>query len=394
MRARTIAAVVSLFGLCACGTVPRDVTVGAGLLPLDDYRIHSADESEARSLTAEVAQRLPASRTGPVILAISGGSNAAYSAGVLTGWSEAGTRPEFAIVTGTSSGALLAPLAFLGSSTDALLRRTVTGPAPKRLLKVSLVSAMTRPALFSPAALRTIITEVITPEVVRAIAAEHAKGRRLFVVTTDLDAEESVIWDMGAIAARGDAQGLRLFRDVLLASASVPGVYPPVMLQGVRREGCAVSEMHTDGGVTTAYMVVPESLRLWRPAGENAGGGSIYLLVSGKSERETWATGGDIVHVLIRAYDTSAKTNLRTQLTITSAFAAQNGMKLYISAVPEGVKSGNLSFKPKIMSPLFELGRSRAAAGHAWAEAPPPEGAALLARNRRQPPAPSAACSR
>ena len=165
---------------------------------------------------SEFARLLP-SASGPWLAISGGGSDGAYGAGVLTGWSEAGTRPEFAMVTGVSIGGLIAPFAFLGSRYDEELHKNFTTIGAADIFE----DRTTRDSLFDYWPLKRIIEQRVTAKLLSEIAAEHARGRRLLVVTTNLDAGRRVIWNMGAIAARGE-QGLKLFRDILLASSSIP----------------------------------------------------------------------------------------------------------------------------------------------------------------------------
>ncbi|MDD5428484.1 MAG: patatin-like phospholipase family protein [Candidatus Omnitrophica bacterium] len=187
------------------------------------------------------------------ILAISGGgANGAYGAGVLCGWTEAGNRPEFDVVTGVSTGALIAPAAFLGPEYDAVIRDIYTNITDTDIAKQNITQFLFngQPSLLDTQPLRHLLNHVVTPEVVEKTAREHAKGRRLYIATTNLDARRLVIWDMGAIASSGSPQALELFRNVMLASASIPVAFPPVMIT-VEAGGKLYDEMHVDGSVAT-----------------------------------------------------------------------------------------------------------------------------------------------
>ena len=190
-------------------------------------------------------------------LALSGGgSKGAFGAGFLNGWTDSGTRPEFKIVTGISTGALIAPLAFLGSEYDDELAQRYTTIRTRDILSVQgLLGFGILPVLFgesyaSTEPLQNMIADMITAEVLNAIAGEHEKGRRLYIGTTNLDAQRVMIWDMGVIAGSGNPDALKLFRKVMLASASIPGAFPPVYFD-VEIDGKKYDEMHVDGGVIT-----------------------------------------------------------------------------------------------------------------------------------------------
>ncbi|MGI9290996.1 MAG: patatin-like phospholipase family protein, partial [Gammaproteobacteria bacterium] len=164
-------------------------------------------------------------------LALSGGGqNGAFGAGLLYGWTEAGTRPEFTIVTGVSTGALIAPFAFLGPDYDAVIKDIYTRQSTKDLMRTrGLLKTLFGESAADSDPLREKIEGYITADIVEAIAHEHRRGRNLHVVTTNLDAGRPVSWNVSAIAASDHPQALSLIRDILLASASIPGVFPPVM---------------------------------------------------------------------------------------------------------------------------------------------------------------------
>jgi predicted acylesterase/phospholipase RssA len=195
------------------------------------------------------------------VLAISGGgANGSFAAGLLTGWTRAGTRPPFHVVTGVSAGALAAPFALLGSKYDPVLIDVFT-----RLSSADLVSRKNRVLAFfgdslaSARPLQALIERHFDDALMQAIAAEHRAGRRLFVATTHIYAGRQMIWDIGAIAERGGPDALALIRRVLLASASVPILLPPVFLE-VEANGSRYDEMHVDGGITRQVFAGPPAL--------------------------------------------------------------------------------------------------------------------------------------
>src|SRR6195256_3597510 len=220
------------FILAGCSSLPRTPytapdAASSTVLDLSELRSY-ADEPASMFLKTNVS-----SRTGPLsYLALSGGgADGAYGAGVLNGWSAAGTRPRFSVVSGVSTGALIAPFAFLGPAYDATLRDVYTSGIAESVLNTpSIVHAIFGSGLFGNARLRELVARYVGRDVLAAVAAEYARGRRLLVVTTNLDTQRTVIWDMGRIAAIGSSQALDLFRDVLAASASIPVVFPPMLI--------------------------------------------------------------------------------------------------------------------------------------------------------------------
>ena len=175
-----------------------------------------------------------------------GGVNGAYAAGLLKGWTDSGTRPQFDVVTGISTGALIAPYAFLGSEYDAELERLYTSMRQENVFRPRLLWL---DSLVSSEPLEQQIAARATPEILHRIAEAHLQGRRLYVGTTNLDTKKLVVWDMGAIAARNSAESRTLFQKVLLASCSIPGLLPPVPID-VEIDGRHFTELHVDGGVT------------------------------------------------------------------------------------------------------------------------------------------------
>ncbi|MGF1551805.1 MAG: patatin-like phospholipase family protein [Paracoccaceae bacterium] len=208
----------------------------------------------------------------PHILAISGGAeNGAFGAGLLGGWSETGTRPDFDVVTGLSTGAFIAPFAFLGASQDATLKAIYTGFGAGDLIENRGLRGLLGAALYDTAPMRRVMDRFVTDDLLDRIASAHADGRRLFVITTQLDAQRAVVWNMGRIAASTDPARRTLFRDVLLASAAVPGVFPSVTIEA-EAAGRAIEEMHVDGGTVMQVLALPEALLRRLPRGfEGAG---------------------------------------------------------------------------------------------------------------------------
>ncbi len=196
-------------------------------------------------------------------LALSGGgAEGAFGAGLLNGWTRSGTRPEFEMVTGISTGALIAPFAFLGPEWDDELKEVFTTLTTDNILIVDIFQALTaRLALADAAPFRQTIEKFATEEIFQAIAAEHRKGRRLFVGTTALDAARPVVWNIGAIANSGVPGALKLFHDIVQASASIPGAFPPVLIE-VEVDGKQYSELHVDGGVTSQVFAYPAQIDL------------------------------------------------------------------------------------------------------------------------------------
>jgi hypothetical protein len=298
-----------------------------------------------------------------------GGANGAYGAGLLYGWTKAGTRPEFQIVTGVSTGALTAPFAFLGSSTDEELREAYTGLNAQHVLEVRGAYGLFTPGLYSKAPLERLVRGYVTDSVIRSVAAQHAKGRRLMVATTDLDTEQLVVWDMGAIAAHGGPAARELFIKVLVASASVPGVFPPTMID-VRANGHRFEEMHVDGQTEGAFFAVPEDLLLTKRLPSEPFKVRLYVVVNGQLDSVFAMTPRATVPILARAIETANKASIRAVVTATFEFCVRRGCSLKLSALPPGAVDNPLDFSAAHLQGLFDAGRTAIQAGTAWRDTP------------------------
>lgn len=216
----------------------------------------AAFQRERKYLKLKHGERLPAVAG----LAVSGGGdNGAFGAGLLVGWTEAGDRPDFKYVTGISTGALTAPFAFLGSAYDEQLQRVYTTISSKNILKKrGPHAALYNDAMSDNAPLCDLVESIATNGLLRAVGGQYEKGRLLMVATTDLDARRPVMWNIGAIAQSGHPKAVELFQGILVASAAIPGVFPPIMID-VEVDGRYYQEMHVDGGAMAQAFLYPPS---------------------------------------------------------------------------------------------------------------------------------------
>lgn len=301
------------------------------------------------------------------ILALSGGgASGAFSAGALIGLAQRGERPRYEVVTGVSVGALAAPFAFLGSRWDPHLEAAFGGDQTRHLLRPRGIGALFRPSLGSGRPLRELVDRFITAELIDEVAREASSGRMLLAATTDLDRQETILWDMGLIAARGGEPARRLFRDVLVASASVPGLFPPVLVE-VETGGRLYREMHVDGGATTPFFIAPEIAHL---AGEDISelcGANVWVLVNGQVETAPRATAAAVLPIVGRSFSALMMHMTRTAIVSTAAFARRQRMSFRLAAIPGGTADADwLDFGPANMRALLAAGRERAMAGTLW----------------------------
>ena len=309
-------------------------------------------------------------------LAISGGgANGAFSAGILSGWTAEGTRPEFTVVTGISTGALIAPFAFLGSDYDHLLKRFYTQYSTEDLvIERSLLTSFLRKrdSAFDTAPLRARLAEYLDEAVMAAIAAEYRRGRLLLIGTTNLDAGRPVVWDIGAIASIGKPGALDLIRDVILASASIPIAFPPVLIE-VESGGETYDEMHTDGGVSRQafmfHLSMPEdSFETLNIIGQ----GSLYLIRNSQLEPSWQPVDRTMMAIAGRSAGALVNTQGVGDLYREFVGASKYGFKFNLAVIPShfDVDADEL-FDPAYMRSLFELGYEMAAAGYPWSNLPP-----------------------
>jgi predicted acylesterase/phospholipase RssA len=309
-----------------------------------------------------------------ILVLSGGGANGAFTVGVLKGWSDSRTRPPFDVVTGISTGALIAPFAFLGPDYDDELVRLYTEVRDRDVFRRRIITGLLwSDALADSTPLRRNIELAVTPELLERIAQAHAQGRRLYVGTTDLDQKRLVTWDLGAIAAGTNPDKLELFRKVLLASASVPGLMPPVPLD-VEVDGKHFTELHVDGGVTTTLFLQPAMLGACSAAEAKAGGNSsVWVIVAGKLRPAPHPVGRGLFHVAEESFIGMLQSRYEADVVKTYLLARSAGAKFAVTAIPDesGERSENtLSFNPRMMREFFEMGYDAVTGGTAWTSVP------------------------
>jgi hypothetical protein len=332
-------------------------------------RTDAMDRAFYEAHAAQSTARIAASATDGSLdfLALSGGgAGGAFGAGILVGLSEAGRRPRYEIVTGVSTGALIAPMAFLGPDWDDELTEAYSGGASEDLMQSLGIAALFRTAIYKGQPLRDLVNRFVTDELLAAVAREAATGRVLLVATTNLDREEMVVWNLGAIAQQGGPRARALFTDVLVASASVPGVFPPVMID-VEDNGVAFEEMHVDGGAPP-FFLAPDIMHIMDYRPEAFRGANVFVISNAQLSGPSRTTRVNTVSIASRSFSSMMNHMTRAALTQTAAFSARNGMTFRFTTIPRDYPySGSLAFDGAEMSTLFDYGpplrRSRAHLG-------------------------------
>ena len=308
-------------------------------------------------------------------LVLSGGAeDGAFGAGILVGWTDSGTRPEFDYVTGISTGALIAPFAFLGSEWDWVLREIYTRYSTKDIAILRSVFAIP----FSDSAadttpLKNLMKQYVTREVLDEIAAEYKRGRYLVVGTTNLDAQRPMLWDMGAIASIKTPEALELFHQVLLASAAVPAVFPPVYIN-VDVSGERFDEMHVDGGAVTQLVVFPAGVDLQRF--EQSQGiqrdRSLYVIRNARIDPEWEQVDPNLVLIGNRSIETMIKSQGLNDLYKIWVMTQRHGINYNLASIERDFEGESIeSFDIAYMSKLFDHAYNKALNGYPWRDHPP-----------------------
>ena len=312
-------------------------------------------------------------------LAISGGGDdGAFGAGLLVGWTQAGDRPTFKLVTGVSTGALIAPFAFLGPEYDETLRAVYTQVTPQDIaIPRSLLAALTSDGMADNQPLFRLISQYFTQDLLARIAQEHRKGRLLFIGTTNLDARRPVVWNMGAIAeaAANNPQALELFRRILLASAAIPGEFPPVMFD-VEVDGQPYQEMHVDGGAMRQVFLYPANLRdTARQEGIQVFARRVrkaYIIRNARLdpdwatvERSTLTIAGHAISALIQTQGIG-------DLYRLYLLAQRDGLDFNLAYIGADFTAEHQEdFDTKFMRALFDYGYQLGKKGYPWQKTPP-----------------------
>jgi predicted acylesterase/phospholipase RssA len=360
---------VSLLVLQGCARIAiREPTSASGEAP-NAIRMLGPDQRFSTVSSQSVARHLRAQRAGqPVnILALSGGgADGAFGAGALVGLTRSASRPQFSVVTGVSAGALIAPYAFLGPAWDDQLAEVYTSGHAEHLLKSRGLGALFGSSVYRGEPLKDLVDRYATDELIQAVAHEASTGRLLLVVTTDINTGEPVVWDLGSIAINGGPGARALFRDVLVASASVPGLFPPVVIR-VREEQALFEEVHVDGTATVPFLVPLAFVEPTRDASDPSHGVAVYVIVDGRLSEQPVAIRLRTRSILSRSVSAGLNHMLRTTLELTAADAELEGAQFQFAAIPLAYPQlDSFDFRTPTMRSLFQFGYACAQSGRLW----------------------------
>ncbi|MGL6076397.1 MAG: patatin-like phospholipase family protein [Fimbriiglobus sp.] len=341
--------------------------------PPSDYKFTDPDTFDKLTESLAKGGEPAPNRKNYEILAVSGGGKyGAYPAGVVCGWTAAGNRPVFDIATGVSTGAYVAVFGFLGPKYDEALKKFYTTTTKEMILKNNPYVTLPWASSFaSSEPLKNLITETITPEILTDLAQAHAEGRRLFIGTTNLDTKRLCVWDVTTIAASNRPDKKELIRDIFLATASVPGEFPPVPFK-IKVNGEEFTELHVDGGVTSevfarlAILNVPQEQLLSGP--RPLTGSNIHIILAGKLFADPSCTKPKLIGILGSSVSSLIYAMTQNDILRIGYLCNITGMKSRFSAIPRDFEDDGdaLNFEPIGMTKLFNLGFEAARSGQAW----------------------------
>lgn len=368
-----VASVAMSFALCACGAPDRvpytaqDLdTAGPVSAPSARFWADSPAEVQARAFS-EVAPGVD----GRIdILALSGGGpDGAFGAGLLSGWTQTGARPVPEIVTGVSIGAVIAPIAFLGSRYDYMLAALSKTGAEGFKLAVSPTSLAGVSGVFSARNVEAFVSRVVTEEVVEDIAAAHRDGRRLYVATTNIDAQRMAIWDLGAIATSGFGNPRMAIVEIIVAAASIPAAFPAQPIR-TSSNGKELIELHVDGG-TISQIWIPDPVIVRKATGRS---GSVWALMNISLEPEFKLSSGRAADLSKQAIGSVFKSAAYSEVAKAQARSAQAGYLFNLAYIRKGWPEAEnvLSFDHVRMETVFDFAFEKSTSEQIWTRTIPP----------------------
>jgi len=376
--------------------VPLEQTERAEIpgLPGVRYRLSDVEamaQEGVDSVRREKAYLASQGHKGPlppaVYLAVSGGGDAgAFGAGLLNGWTAAGDRPQFKLVTGISTGALIAPFAFLGPKYDGRLKDFYTNVGPADIVeKRSPLAALTGDALADNRPLWNRVAKEVDRALLDEIAAEYEKGRLLLIATSDLDARQAVIWNMTKIASSKDPRALELFRAVMVTSAAIPGAFPPTMID-VEVDGKPYQEMHVDGGAMAQVFLYPPSIRTAtasRKAGSVQRERQAYIIRNSRLDPEWGQVDRWVMSISGRAITSLITTQGIGDLYRIYATTQRDGVDFNLAFIPRTFNEPHPhEFETEYMRKLYGFAYAQAVQGYPWQKVPPGLAAGELAARK------------
>ena len=389
---RAAVALLCAVAVSACGTTIERNGIADAQLAERATVAHMPDvrfwgDEVPKDVTAEIRRRLPnmpqiaqdakKSKGRPIVetLALSGGgADGAFGAGLLAGWTARGDRPEFEVVTGVSAGAMISTFAYLGPAYDQTLKEIWTAYQMQDIVVAQILPGILGgPALGDTSPMAHLLARYITPEVLQQVAAEYQRGRMLFVLTTNLDAQRPVVWNMGEIARVGTDEALLLYRRVIMASAAIPGAFPPVPIK-VEADGKIYDELHVDGGTTRETFVLPVQapFKAFDKLYKTPPIRRIYLIKNGKLNPENMIVEAKTLSIASRAIATLIKSQQWGEIYRIWRLANDAKADFNLIAVPASfTKQAKDIVDPEYQKAMWETGFEMGSSGIPWMKRPP-----------------------
>lgn len=384
--------IISALAISGCSlarkpAVPQDAALKAHIPGMEDVRFIVVEEDipkmakegvesfekEKKHLTSEGKTTNPMPQAAYLALS-GGGDDGAFGAGLLNGWSKTGQRPEFKLVTGVSTGALLAPFAFLGPSQDSTLETVYTRMSAEDILETrGYLAALSDDALADNAPLERLVKRYVTRDILDQIAKEYTKGRLLLIATTNLDARQAVIWNMTRIAASHHPGAMKLFHQIMLASAAIPGAFPPSMID-VEVDGEKYQEMHVDGGAMTQVFLYPPSMSLsgmeqWLSMQRTR---KLYLIRNARIDADWAEVQRQTLDIAGRAITSLIQTQGIGDLYRIYATSERDHIDYNLAFIPKDFRADHKAeFDTQYMRALYAKGFDMAIKGYPWKKTPP-----------------------
>ena len=315
----------------------------------------------------------------PVLAVSAGGPNGAYGAGFLKGWSKEGSRPNFKIITGVSSGAIIACCAFLGKDYDDLLEKFFTTTSTKDIMrKNNFFGILFGNSFMSSAPLAKKISAIVDEKLIAKVAEEHRRGRRLFIGTVNLDAQEFIVWDMGALACKGGPDSVKMFQKILLASTAMPMAFPPIYFKVSSATGELYDEMHVDGGAMREVFYIEQLTKNMAAAAKVSGINlskykpQIYILSTSRMSPNRQQIKNNLIDIGTRSFNTLEAAAYNGDIYRIFVFAKTRGLDFNLAYIPDDFKPHpKEAFDTKEMQRLFSCGYDDAINGYKWHKTPP-----------------------
>jgi len=348
--------------LTSCNIRPKESVQIRALTPTEAVK-----DFDENNVPQTIVPQIANTNTTNILALSGGGADGAFGAGILNGWTKSGKRPEFDIVTGVSTGALMATLAFLGPQYDDKLRELYTTQTNEKVFRTKGIAGYFSDSLYDYTPLKKQIESVVTRSLLNKIGAEHNKGRRLYIATTNLDAGTRVVWNMGEIANGNRANAVQMFQKVLRASAAIPGYFKPVYIKPVK--GVQLRQAHVDGGLKEPILV---SSFLFNSKAKKR---RIYLIINGRLNQFEIESAvkpelGDIARKSITELTRSL---LETKVYQGYVRARNSTTACNLVAIPDNITPSKtaLDFNPVRMQKLYKVGYKIATSSKPWASEPP-----------------------